>query len=212
MRDVLEELFSVASGALFHEPSDLSQECVRLAGPLGEELRSVLERKNGFYAFESSLHLFPAGNCGIEMDLDQWNSLELWRTAYGELAEGCLFFAEDIFGGQFCIYRGGICTFDPETGIKERVAASFEEWAGLILDDYPAITGHSLAHEWQARHGRLPSGKRLIPKQPFVLEGAYTLTNLYSVDAVRGMRLRGELALQLRDIPDGGRVQFDVVD
>ena len=74
------------------------------------------------------------------------------------------------------------------------------------------MTGYPLAHEWQAAQGRIPAGMRLLPKQPFVLEGDYTLANLYLTDAVEGMKLRGELALQLRDLPDGARVRFEIVD
>ena len=62
----------------------------------------MLALKNGFYAFELALHVFPAQSCDQHIGLDLWNSETLWRSAYGEVTNGCGFFAEDIFGGQFC--------------------------------------------------------------------------------------------------------------
>jgi hypothetical protein len=212
MPDGLTTLVSLGSGALLDASPTPGKQCVEMAGPLLQELVSLLQWKNGFYAFESALHVFPAGRSGTGIDLDRWNSGDLWRYAYGDLAAGCLFFAEDVFGGQFCIYGGEICTFDPETGDRQGIASSLEEWSSAVLADDEFLTGYPFARDWQAAHGRLPSGNRLVPKQPFVLQGEYALSNLYPMDAVTGMQLRGELAVQIRDLPDGARIRYDAVD
>jgi len=81
-------------------------------GALGEGLRTLLRCLNGFYAFESALHVFSTARSGDEIDLNAWNSDVLWRFEYGDLAEGALFFAEDAFGNQ-CKH---VCFFDAETG------------------------------------------------------------------------------------------------
>ncbi|HEY2030478.1 MAG TPA: SMI1/KNR4 family protein [Myxococcales bacterium] len=175
-------------------------------------MRELLTASNGFYAFESALHVLPSGESAEHMTLQQWNSATLWRDTYGELAEGCDFFAEDIFGDQFCFKNDRIFRFDAETGETKHLANSVEEWCEKLLRDWSEITGHRLAHEWQACHGALHPGVRLVPRTAFVLGGEYSLSNLLATDAIKGMRARGAIARQLRGLPNGTRIQFNVVD
>ncbi|MBT3161854.1 SMI1/KNR4 family protein [Streptomyces sp. Vc74B-19] len=172
----------------------------------------MLGRINGFYAFEASLHVFPVDSAGSSTDLEEWNAPQLWRDAYDGMAEGLFFFAEDIFGGQFAIKDEVIHSFDPETGESSPVAESLEGWAAEILSDYEFLTGYPVAHEWQALNGVIEDGSRLIPKCPFVLGGEFSTGNMYVLDSVKAMRLRGDLAVQLRDLPDGATVRFKIVD
>jgi hypothetical protein len=74
------------------------------------------------------------------------------------------------------------------------------------------LTGYSLLHEWQMRHGAIPAGTRLMPKIPFVLGGQYALDNLYVLSSVSAMKSRGNLARQIKDLPDGSQVQFRVIE
>ena len=182
------------------------------AGRTGEELRELLDARNGFYALESALHVFPAGQAFVATSLEDWNAAGGWRSGYADMAEGLLFFAEDAFGGQFALRDEQVVTFDPETGEAQPLASSIEDWADQLLSDFEFLTGQPLAHEWQTRNGALPPGERLIPKVPFVLGGEYDVDNVYALDAAHGMAIRGELAVQLRDLPDGAKVTYRVVD
>jgi hypothetical protein len=65
---------------------------------------------------------------------------------------------------------------------------------------------------WQAANGVLTVGERLVPKRPFTLGGEYNLANLVAMEAVKGMRFRGDLAVQIRDLPDGASITFKIVD
>ena len=194
------------------------EKLVGIAGPptLGApsshaSLQALLSRKNGFYAFEGALHVFADGDPGHEYGLEQWNSEASWRCEYEGLAGG-VFFAEDVFGAQFCLVDGVISSFDPETGTLESMARSLDEWASMILDDYPTLTGYPLAHEWQRAHGPLPRGHRLVPITPFVLGGAFAIENLHVLDAVEGMLFRASIARQIRDLPDGTAVRLEIVE
>ena len=62
------------------------------------------------------MHVLPSHSNEYEFGLAEWNSDALWRHEYGEMVDGCLFFAEDVFGGQFCVKDDAIYNFDPETG------------------------------------------------------------------------------------------------
>jgi hypothetical protein len=205
----LEKLLSIASDPLIaRQPRDIDREVMMSYGPLGEQLLSLLAEKNGFYAFEGALHVFPASDESIPQNLLDWNQDRSWRSHYGGLTDGALFFGEDLFGGQFAIKDDGIQRFDPETGSFELMVSEFDEWAERILVDYEVETGYPLAHAWQQEHGRLPEGKRLVPTTPFVLGGDFELENLNVLDAGEGMKLRASVARQIADLPDGTKVQI----
>lgn len=106
--------------------------------------------------------------------------------------------------------KRGSVPFFPETGTLEPMAPDLGGWAGAILNDYQLLTGHPLAREWQSLHGPIPLGKRLLPKLPFVLGGEYSVSNLYLQDAVEGMRVRGHLAVAIKDVPDGGKIKIEI--
>jgi hypothetical protein len=205
---LFEKLLSIASPALLNSDDVVEMDALTLAGVHAGDFAIALNKRNGFFAFEGALRFFPSRSVPISYGLPEWNSWELWRFEYGDLTEGCFFFAEDIFGGQFCVLNGKICTFDPETGQREELANTLEEWAAAIFRDYEILTGYKLAHEWQSKHGKLVGRDRLVPKTPFVTGGAFALSNLAAFDAVNGMRARGNLARQIRDLPDGARVRF----
>lgn len=185
---------------------DLSQLANAFGPRRAEQLGHLLDLQNGFYAFESALHVLSGAG------LLDWNREDLWRSAYEGMADGAVFFAEDVFGTQFCLREDIVATFDPETGAFETMASSLEHWAQLILDDHAYWTGHPLAHDWQAAHGPLPVGSRLLPVTPFVLGGEYTLENLRAIVATEGMRYRASIAHQIRDLPDGAQIELRVVD
>ena len=65
------------------------------AGSMASELDRLLNKKNGFVAFESSLHVLPLGPAIMDCTLVEWNSPDLWRDAYGGLANEGLYFAEE---------------------------------------------------------------------------------------------------------------------
>jgi hypothetical protein len=205
----MEKLLSIASEPLAREPVAMSE----LLRPysLGTELFRMLQRKNGFYAFESALHVFPLTG-DSETGLEAWNAGPLWKDAYEDLAEGLLFFAEDILQDQFCLSlrKDGVLRFCAETGQTEHLANSIEEWAGVILSEHRRETGWPFVHEWQAKNGPLPRGKRLMPKTPFFLGGEYKIENLWAGNPLEGMRLKADLAMQTRHLPEGAQVKLNV--
>jgi hypothetical protein len=203
----VEELLSISSGPLAQAPPDSPDLLTNY--PLGPELMSILQRKNGFYAFESALHVFPLTSSVVPgATLAEWNSDLLWRSEYGDLTTGMLFFAENILQDQFCISASGVLRFDAETGGTKPMADSVESWAEIILRDYDREVGWTFANKWQAENGPIPPGKRLMPTIPFFLGGSYSTENLWAGDAVEGMLLKADLAIQTRNLPDGTQVRI----
>jgi hypothetical protein len=213
MNQAFEKLTSIANQGLSKLwPSPLEVLTPKVSRVLMSQLNELLSIKNGFFAFESALRVFPSTQETGLQTLQTWNRTSLWINSYQGMAEGLFFFAEDVFGSQFAINENGVVSFDPETGQREQVAASVYDWAQKILDEYELLTGYALAHEWQSKNGALAMTDRLIPKTPFVLGGEFRTENLYSLGAVKGMTLRANLATQIRDLPDGAQVRWNIVD
>lgn len=176
-------------------------------GKAFRDIHSMLQLKNGFAAFEAALVVFPATDAGLVPGLDSWNRAEGWRRFYnGCIPAELVFFAEDLFGGQFGVMPSEIVRFDPEAGDIQHYANSLEDWARALLDNYAEDTGWPLAHEWQALHGPLSLAHRLLPRQPFVLGGDYVVENLVAVDNARVMENWGRLFQRIRSLPDGEAV------
>jgi hypothetical protein len=181
-------------------------------GRLGFELAEILGERNGFYAYESALLVRPFRRGGAPLGLPEWNTPALWKGDYGEDLSDTLFFAEDAFGGQFCIRGGSVGSFNPEEGVFTAVAASLGEWASYITSECNFATGYPLAHSWQMENRPLVPGERLLPKTPFVLGGKFELQNLYACRDVEGMRFRALIANQIRNLPDGSQVVLKIIE
>lgn len=206
----VEKLVSISSPPLAGQPLVASSVLEKFR--LGHEVRGMLELKNGFYTFESALHVFPdSDDSSTGMTLQKWNSDSLWRQEYPNRGIELLFFAEDLFQDQFCLPKMGILRFQAETNMTAFMADSIESWAAQVLQNYPVETGWPVANKWQLENGPLAPGKRLMPKTPFFLGGDYSTENLWAGDAVEGMRFKADLAMQTRNLPDGAQVRI-VID
>lgn len=206
------ELLSIASEPIgsFVSADKAAQYLGRWGALLGKELADVLNRRNGFYAYESALLVRPLQNQGSPLGLLEWNDTGLWKAQYADGLSEVLFFAEDVFGGQFCLRGDRVCSFDPETGLFDEMSESLGAWANDLITDYEFRTGYPLAHAWQVRYGPLRPGVRLLPKTPFICGGEYEVENLCSLDDVKGMQFRASIANQIRDLPDGSQIVLEV--
>ena len=207
------KLLSIASEPLADQlnEADVARFTSASQSSVCEQLLKVLSVRNGFYAFEGALHFFPvkaAGQLKTSYELVEWNSHTLWRNWYGDLVSGALFFAEDVFGVQFAIVGGRVALFDPEAGEFQDMAEGLEQWAEKLLANYEELTGFQLAHAWQRINGAIRDKNRLLPKIPFVLGGGYSVDNLISLLAEDGMKYRGEMWQQIKNLPDGAQVRL----
>ena len=204
MHHEITKLLSIASDPI----GDLAEGANALDkwGTLGKELAEMLTLKNGFYAYESALLVRPLCNDRAPLGILEWNSPKLWTAEYTENLGNALFFAEDVFGGQYCIRDDTLCTLDPETGQFEVMSTSIRAWAKEMMADYPLRTGYPVAHDWQMTNGVLSAGERLVPKIPFVCGGKYEIGNLHPLVDAKGMLFRASIANQIRDLPDGAEI------
>ena len=204
-------LLSAAGDSLLPPWTVGEERAVTLFGENGKQLLDLLRQRNGFFAFESSLHVFPLGSSLDRLTLIRWNDPHLWKNAYGELlGQPVLFFAQDVNGNQFGISNQKIILFYSEFAEFEVIAGTLSEWEGILMSDWRGFTGYELAHEWQTRHRSLEEGERLIPKVPFVVGGKYEVNNLYAGQIIDAMRFRASLALQIAAVPDGTAIRLTI--
>ena len=213
MHSSLRKLLEHSTASLVSAYAGLPAEMSQLAGQRSGELDEMLRARNGLFALEGALHVFPVGDNAAPYDLSSWNLPDAWKVAYQDSAvEGALFFGEDVFGGQFAIVDDAVAVFDPETGEFEQVAQSLGGWAKWFVADRNANSGYPVAHAWQQQHGALPPGYRLVPKRPFVMGGEYVAENVAAMEQVAAMNYYANLAVQIRNVPDGGAIELAIED
>src|SRR5262249_46564683 len=108
----------------------LAEEVLGAAGAPGTPHRSLLELANGAFLYEGALHLFGACAAPPWHSLRAWNAPATWRDAYGHLADGLVFFAEDAFGDQYAYsgHGGEVVVFEAELGRATHAAPTFVAW------------------------------------------------------------------------------------
>ena len=200
MTTALETLAGLAGPALSNAPVS---EAVASFRPLA----AFLSLKNGFFAFDGALQVFPAAESVDSYSFDFWNSPLFWRHCYRGMTDNMLFFAQDIIGTQFAIRGDGVYAFEPETAACNFIGKNLEDWARAVLENADEMVGWSLALDWKEKNGPLKPIERLMPKIPIICNGPATLDNLRAVEAGRAMRARGNLAVAVSQAPAGAVIK-----
>ena len=197
------------------DPPPFDPEAIEPLGPSGgpgTPHRKLLELANGAYLYRHALHLFGACQRPIWHSLCAWNAPSTWRDAYANLADGLIFFAEDAFGDQFAYSgRGGeVVVFEAEIGRITPAAPTFVDWLELILAGPSSLLPIDLLEQHAGEGKRLQPGSQLFAYPPLFSLESKEGVEVGHVDAVEAMRFRGELALQIKDLPSGTRVKIEV--
>jgi len=187
---------------------DLTQEPFELPVP---GLNELLDRHEGFYALNRSLHVLGRVREPRFHSIFLWNDPQGWISEYGDLAEGLLFFAENAFGDQFAFDGERIVRFDAETGARTGIAETVEQWLAILLDDPDRYLESAGIAAWTQRNGLIPFGKHLAPDVPFVLSSGMDNRNnkISLVDPFQSMGFKGTIARQIKDLPDGAQIKID---
>lgn len=205
MADALDKLLEHSSSAIGRPVTEVGGLSERY-----EPIRPLLERRNGFWAGFSALHVLPYDRSSYpNLSLsDQLNdALNLF-----EEATGGVIFAFDVYGMPF-IFRGNeFGQLDYGTGKVDPMGSSVADWARILVEDFSLFTGWPLAEAWQKEHGELPVGVRLFPTRPFFMGGEYKTSNLRAVSIADGFGAAAQIYNQTKNLPDGTQVQIVVAD
>jgi hypothetical protein len=160
----LVELVRTAGVPVSRTPMRLRDTPVTLSRDRRVELEALLHLRDGFRARGGAVLVRPSVTVGQVRGISDWNQLTLWRLPFSSASE-LLFFAEDVLGRQFALYKDEIVLFEPETGKFDHFAFRLEVWAERLVDD-PDAWGRQRVLDWQEEHPALGHVDRLQPYRP----------------------------------------------
>lgn len=179
---------------------------VEILRELPPDLVRILSGANGFILHDGALHVRGAS---ITPD---WHSLRValhgptaFHTLYESVHTTDIPFAQDQFGDQFVFRDGRVFRLSSETGDVQPLANSLEEFFCRVAADIEGFLNASLGHGVQP-------GQLLLAFPPFVSQESSAGTSLKALSAGEVIEFHADLARQIRDLPDGGRVEIKVVD
>lgn len=161
----LAQLINSAGVPVSRTPQRLRDLPVTLAKERRVELETVLHLRDGFRALDGALLIRPSVSVATTAGIEAWNRLSGWRKPYTKSSE-LLFFADDIFGHGFALYRDAIVRFDPEHGTFEHYAFKLEAWAARVLEDKDSLGVPELTAWRDADNHDLSTTDKLQPSLP----------------------------------------------
>ena len=181
-----------------------SQEVTRddaLVVSLPTELRDLLAEHDGFILHHGALHVRGAAGSPDWHSLRTVLSGELaLHSFYDSVLESDIPFAEDQLGDQYLLRDGTVHHLEAETGTITQFASSLAEFMAGVSTDIEDYLNVGLEH-------RLEPGQLLHAFPPFCTAESGS-ASLKAISAREVILFHADLAAQLRDIPDGGRIVF----
>ena len=150
----------------------------------------LLQRWNGCYALQGSLHLFGARPEPPNQSLDLWNHPSGWRQAFGIVVENTWFFAESGFGDQFGYRDGKVVRLRLLDARIEPMAADLDEWLQCVFLEPQRWLSLDLFEACVQAHGPLPHGGHFGPAPTHVPGTALRAESLEVLPARDNLELR----------------------
>jgi hypothetical protein len=139
-----------------------------------------------------------------------WNDATGWKGKYVNIPIPGEVVAESFLGDQYLVVDLLVARWDPESGDTEPTGLSLDDWIARMREDASTEVPVWLLSEFERSNGSLAVTEHLAPRLPFILGGEFEVDNLYAADAVKDLEWRAQLAVQLRDLPDGAEVKLHV--
>lgn len=161
----LADLIKSAGVPVSRTPQRLRDVPVTLDRERRLELETVLHLRDGFRALGGALFVRPSVSVGTVDGIEAWNRFSGWRKPYSKASE-LLFFADDLFGHGFALYRDTVVRFNPERGTFEHYAFKLEAWAARVLKERDTLGVPELEAWNAAGNPELSTYDRLQPSLP----------------------------------------------
>jgi hypothetical protein len=179
---------------------------------LPEPLASVLRQVNGFVRYQGGLHV--RGACIAPA----WHALRVasigpraFHELYWDVRPSDIPFAEDCMGDQFLLRDDVVLRLSAETGGLESLAMGVVEFFSKAEDDPLEFLQMHPLMQFQAEGGRLAPGELLGAFPPFFVQQAGEGVSLRAIPTEERRGFLADVARQVRDMPDGGFIQFEIV-
>ena len=169
----------------------------------------IIDSGNGGYFYGQSLQVYGYSQHHAYHDIESVNAL--LQKEYGNIADGLIAFAQDLFGNQFCFdtVNDSIIFFDVEIGKRDVTETSFSKWTDILDDKLQYFTGIKVFEEW-ILNNHLEFNQRLCPKVPFVMGGEFKVANLYASTFPDSIKAYANIARQVYNLPDGTPVKLNI--
>jgi hypothetical protein len=183
-----------------------SPDDIEILKELPQELVGMLAGVNGFILHSGALHVRGAS---LKPD---WHSLrgawcgpEAFHRMYEQVSLLDIPFAEDQTGDQFFIRNGSVWRLHAETGSIQSLSKDLSEFWAQVETDIEGFLSVGFEH-------KLEPGELLLAFPPFVINPGPGGTSLKPCPASEVIRFHAEFARKIRDIPDGGQIEFRISD
>lgn len=182
----------------------------QLLARLPRRLASILEQMNGCVAFRGGFHL--RGSCREP----RWHSLEeVWFGAFSlsavylDVLPTDIPFAQDCMADQWLLRDGQVWRLAAEYGGLEPLDVDLDEFFRRSQADPEEWLGLHPLRAFQAEGGVLEPGFVLHAAPPFCMKSDKPVS-LRPYPIEEALRYLPDLALQLRDAPDGSAISLQV--
>lgn len=179
---------------------------VEILRELPQELVAQLSMVNGFIVCRGAVHV--RGACLAP----EWHSVraalhgpQAFHRLYPEVQPSDIPFAQDQVGDQFLWRSGGIYRLAAETGQVELFCAGLPDFLRGLQGDVEQFFTVGLSHQLQP-------GELLHAYPPFCVRESGAGASLRACPASEVVLFHAEFARQIRDIPDGGKIEIKITD
>ena len=166
---------------------------------LFEQLRAT----NGFILNNGVLHLRGACHDPHWHSLRKtWQGSEALHLLYEDVLPDDIPFAQDAFGDQFLLRNATVLRLFAETGEIEDIAPD--------LESFIEIVHHAPEQLFDLEAPEVAPGELLLAYPPFSVVESDNEVGLTRVPALEAIRFHAEVARQLKDVPEGAKIKFNV--
>lgn len=177
-----------------------------LLGELPDNLRAVVARPAGFILHNGAIHFRGCVSGPAWHSLrEAWHGEHAFHHLYPDVQETDIPFAQDQLGDQYLLRGAEVFRLDAETGELSRFASDLEAFLSGIANDITEYLNVGLDRELQP-------GQLLHAYPPFCMAESGRGVSLRPVPADELIRFHADLASQLREVPEGGKVTFTVTE
>lgn len=178
---------------------------------LPREYRDLLARANGYVAYHGGLHI--RGACLTPA----WHSLrEAWdgehavHRLWPSVSPDDIPFAQDALGDQFLLRGGHVHRLAAETGTLESLGVDLVGFDAAVRADPVEYLSLAPLQAFRAEGGVLQPGQLLNVYPPYCVDNANRGRSYRAIGAANRLAFLSSLASQLRELPDGTAVRFDL--
>src|SRR6185503_16420442 len=134
-----------------------------------------------------------------------WHGAKAFHTLYEDVRPSDIPFAQDQVGDQFLIRDSVVFRLFAETGEIEDLAGTLHDFFSRVSSDIEGFLNVGLGH-------RMQPGQLFHAFPPFCFDNGGDSVSLKPLPASDVILFHADLARQIRDVPDGGQVEFKVTE